>query len=354
MRLSGEVSLMKNVPYDPTEDSFAKNTGANREKGGFTAAFGGAKQMMSTTTRRRRINAPVQVSARFLPYDDICGVTVGDGATAVDDFTAERGLGRRVSRFEVDGDMVGGYLEQAPAENEILRLIQSEFVISSSFLKELHSTLSYTFSCDSVASSATNHQAMETAENKRWFDMFRAWPLELAASGYAEWWLRHPRCCADATPYFAHIIEGIMREERHRKLCESDFFREESNSEALQGTLSMLQALYADPPRSLKAMFVTPLHHQRLFFLTCRLGGHKHPFCNGKKNNTRVLALCLSLAAAISQRIAGTQLTMRHDLIRFLGNIQSTWQSLLESRPDEATLRLEFDRVKSLLAFALD
>ncbi|ESS55146.1 hypothetical protein TCDM_13400 [Trypanosoma cruzi Dm28c] len=353
MKLSSEISLMKNGPDDLTEASSVTHTGANRGKGAFTAASVVAKQMMPTTKRRRRMNATVQVSARFLPYGDVCGATV-DGATAVEDVTAERGLGRRVSCFEVNEDMAGRHLQQASVENEILPSTQWDVEISSIFMKELHSTLSYTFAGDYVASSARNHQEMETAESKRWFDMFRAWPLELATSGYAEWWLRHPRCCADATSYFAHIIEGIMREERHRKLCESDFFREELNSEFLQGALSMLQAVYADPPRSLKAMFLTSLHHQRLFFLSCRLGAHKYPFCNGKKKNTRVLALCLSLASAISQRIAGTQLTMRHDLIRFLGNVQSAWQSLLELRPDEATLRLEFDRVKSLLAFALD
>ncbi|RNF04318.1 uncharacterized protein Tco025E_08046 [Trypanosoma conorhini] len=305
-------------------------------------------------TRGCKLIAPAQVGVRFLPIDEVCSFSVGgDDGGAAKDVKAEQGLGFRALGLGSTRDLSLLHLQQVPANDTVSMSSLPDSITSSGFLSALRSAVSYTLAGDSITSGPVKLREEEIVD-KHWLDLLKLWPLDLAASGYAEWWLRHPRCRADATDLFKELLRRLEREERLCRNYKRDFSREEPNSDALQGALGMLQSISADPPSSLKGMFRDPFYHQQLFYLSCRVGAHAPSSWYGRKQNTGVLAACLSLAAATAQQIRGDQLQMRHDLIRFLGNVQREWQSLLELRPDEVTLRLEFSRVRTRLTCAME
>lgn len=338
MRHSGELN--------PPKDRYGELAGqltTTSDCGGCGKATRPASSLVACQPagRKHTRDAPVHIGARFLPFDDVCSVAFGE------EDTAASGV---IERWEE-----AGRPWRPPSDETAEPLTHSSAATVSDFLTTLHGVLARTVANDHTEAAARSGEVEDSLEARRWLEMFQTWPLELAASGYAEWWLRHPRCCADATSLFAHIIQGLTREENRRKFLEKEFgAEEESASSDLQGALNMLQAIYANPPLSLGAVFETPLHHQRLFFLACRLGAsRRYDVCETKKS-VGELAQCLSLAATIAPRIAGVQLAMRHDLICFLGHVQREWNSLLEVRLDKMVLQVEFDQVQSLLAFAID
>ncbi|EAN79324.1 uncharacterized protein TEOVI_000103600 [Trypanosoma equiperdum] len=285
----------------------------------------------------------INVSARFLPYDDICGIgpTLHSSPTEENEmnWSHEHGANRFLSDRETHGTRRLCFTGGSSGGGT---LSESQETTASEFVMELRDALKQTMA---EGNSPTDLEVDGSAGPAIWMRLFERWPLELAASGYAEWWLRHPKCGEDASQLFQMFIDGIAREECRRNPLDGEKDGEELRDGVLQGALVMLQALYADPPQSLRAAFGTPLYHQQLFFRTCRLGA---------LGDGRELALCLSLAAAIAQRIAGNKLAMRHDLSRFIGRVRRNWQALREKWSDEEKLVLEVGKVEALLAFALD
>nr|CCC94948.1 conserved hypothetical protein [Trypanosoma congolense IL3000] len=279
-----------------------------------------------------------EVNARFLPFDDFCSVNRTSRncprANCEAEWAHEHGSGLLQGERDIHTTrqrclMAGSGVTAAVGD--------TEKGVAPGFMKVLRDTISET--------QAEGAEVSKESVRKSWSAVFGQWPLELAASGYAEWWLRHPFCDQDATHLFQTLIEGVAREECRRNSLVDTKSEDELCPGVPQGALLMLHALYTDPPQSLEVAFSKPLCHQQLFFRTCRLGA---------LGDERELTLCLALAATLAQRIAGNKLAMRHDLIRFLGRVRREWQVLKKNWHDENKLAAEVAKVEALLPFALD
>ncbi|KAH9600118.1 hypothetical protein LSM04_002960 [Trypanosoma melophagium] len=305
--------------------------------------------------------APIHVNARFLPYDDVCRVVLGSSSTTITTSSAVVGNDTTIRRptesagklLQLGRTAMGLQQQQELLSSETITLCtQSRLATASPFLSELQSTLFQTNSKNPGMTLASLRS--DDKEENVWMSMFRKWPFRLAASGYAEWWLRHPSCDGDASPLFEHLLNGLSKEEHRRRVPKRGNDTEKPSAECLCGLLCMLRNIYTNPPHSLISKFKDPSSHQQLFFHICRLGAQQDPdTCEGRADG-REMVLCLSLAATVAKHIGRTHLTMRDDLIRFLGRVRREWNALLEARPEEEALQTDFELVHALLELALD
>ncbi|KAG8348677.1 hypothetical protein ERJ75_000993900 [Trypanosoma vivax] len=283
--------------------------------------------------------------ARFLPYDDLRRIGCTVRTHSVDEFNVEWGPERLVNWCRSSGNLGTASKMSNARDPLVVTPVRSKQVARpSEFLMALHAAVSRSVWSDFPQTGENSGNESEEAE---WNRIFTRWPLELAASGYAEWWLRHPRCTPDASNNFQVLIDAISNAERSRSLA-SGYATAQPSMDVLHGALVALQALYSAPPSSLKIAFEEPRFHQQLFFRTCRLGAHEHSV------DKRELTLCLSLAASVAQRLGRNKLAMRHDLIRFVGKIRCHWKALGEGCFDIESLQMKLRIVESLLASSLD
>ncbi|KEG06804.1 hypothetical protein DQ04_12141010 [Trypanosoma grayi] len=348
MRASGVLSPSGNNHAESAESSVIVDDAGGGGKGGVPAAAASTVGGLPAAPSK---SAAVQayVCARFLPYDDIRRITlVNDSNTAGCDLVY--GGERLRPHVNASGKLQHQFLNSGMLDS----LAHTHSSTASSFMSELQRTLAQTLAYDGAGATTLSIGDDDAPENVLWNNLFRKWPLELAASGYAEWWLRHSKCVADATPLFNMIIGELAEEERRRRLGDGFTEDDETSPGVVHGTLGMILSICSDPPQSLKNFFGTVECYQQLFYRACFLGTYPCRGMRAKRKDARELIRCLSLAAVAAQRVAGELSVVRHDLLCFMGRVRREWESLVETRADEEALRVDFEWVQSLMAFACD